>query len=116
MTSRIINTMKKRRPENTLLEVGERLTEVRNALNLTQVTLCDQINVAPNTYNQWEKGRSLLDPLAASRIAKLYGVTLDYLYIGDPSGLPLHLAQKILGPMSSPSDSDAVDDDAEKTG
>ncbi len=87
--------MDKRRPENTLAEVGGRLKKVRNALNLSQVDLCNQINVATNTYNQWEKGRSLLDPLAAVRFANIHGVTLDYLYRGNISGLPYHIVQSI---------------------
>lgn len=98
--------MEKRRPIDTLVEVGERLKKVREALNLSQINLCNQINVATNTYNQWEKGRVLLDPLAAVRFAKIHGVTLDYLYRGDFSGLPYYIVKSIEKGKSYPSRSE----------
>jgi len=41
------------------------------------------------------------DPAVMARLRYEYGVSLDWLYAGDPSGLPYHLAQKLLGETSS---------------
>jgi transcriptional regulator with XRE-family HTH domain len=51
--------------------------------------------IGRNTYNQWESGvgRPSLDQ--AKRLRKAFKYTLDWIYEGDRSGLPLQLATKI---------------------
>lgn len=77
-------------------EVGERLTATRHALELEAKALCEQIVVAQNTYSQWETGKNLPDMTAMVRLSKRYGITLDWIYQGDPKGLPHFLASKLL--------------------
>ena len=45
-----------------------------------------------NRYSQYETGTRTLTIDAAHRICDEYGVTLDWLYRGDRSKLPHHLA------------------------
>ncbi len=45
-----------------------------------------------NRYSQYETGTRPLTIDAAHRICDEYGVTLDWLYRGDRSRLPHHLA------------------------
>jgi transcriptional regulator with XRE-family HTH domain len=49
-------------------------------------------NLKPNRYCQYETGARLLTIDAAQRICDAYGVTLDWLFRGDRSMLPHHLA------------------------
>lgn len=83
------------RAKSTLVEVGQRLSAARRALGLSARAVCEAINIRPNTYSQWENGKALIDPMAATRLKERYGISLDYLYAGDLSGLPLSLGVKI---------------------
>jgi transcriptional regulator with XRE-family HTH domain len=49
-------------------------------------------NLKQNRYSQYESGARPLTIDAAHRICDEYGVTLDWLYRGDHSRLPHHLA------------------------
>jgi transcriptional regulator with XRE-family HTH domain len=49
-------------------------------------------NLKANRYSQYESGTRSLTIEAAQRICDGYGVTLDWLYRGDRSRLPYHLA------------------------
>jgi len=77
-------------------EVGARLAATRRALELDAKALCEQIVVAQNTYSQWENGKNLPDMTAMKRLAERHGVTLDWIYRGDPRGLPHFLASKLI--------------------
>jgi transcriptional regulator with XRE-family HTH domain len=46
----------------------------------------------PNRYSQYETGVRALTIDAALRICNEYGISLDWLYRGDRSSLPHHLA------------------------
>jgi transcriptional regulator with XRE-family HTH domain len=54
-------------------------------------------NLSQNRYNQYESGARRLTIDAAHKICDEYGVTLDWLYRGDRSRLPHHLAIDIAG-------------------
>lgn len=88
---------KPRSPETYLhAEVGERLALVREALGLRAIDICRELNVGENTYSQWESGRSRPNLDDAIRFCRRYGVTLDWLFLGDISGVNFSLAQNIL--------------------
>ena len=80
------------RPPDYMREVGHRLRLSRLALGMTAAALCRDIDVNRQTYSQWENGIRLLDVLAAIRLKKRHGVTLDWLYDGDWARLPARLA------------------------
>lgn len=44
----------------------------------------------------WEIGDRLPDPLAMARFCNTHGVSLDWIYRGDTSGLPSELRRLIL--------------------
>ena len=79
-----------------IIEVGDRLRAVREALELSQSDVARAIDVRANTYNQWEHGKRLIDPLVASRLCDQFGVTMDWIYRGNMSSLPQHLAAKLV--------------------
>lgn len=80
-----------RRPVEFVVASGERLKKVRNALGLTQVELCEKLDVKQNAYSAWENGKLLMDPYVASILATKFGVTLDYLYNGVEKDLSKEL-------------------------
>lgn len=56
-----------------------RLKEARKAKNLTQRRVADALNVTAATYNRYEKGVLSPDPIALSKLAEIFDVSVDYL-------------------------------------
>jgi transcriptional regulator with XRE-family HTH domain len=78
----------------SLEAIAERLRMTREALGVRkQKEFAERAQISPNTYNQWEKGRVYPDLQYAIRLCDEYGITLDWIYLGDPSGLPYHIAR-----------------------
>lgn len=96
--------MGKKNAERRQIEaIAGRLRAGQEALGLSQAEVCRQAGIAPNTYSQWlnAKGRPQLD--AALQLCDAFGYTLDWIYQGDPSGLPLRLATALAaGPVAPP--------------
>ena len=86
---------RQRRPQDYLEAVGRRLRVTRLALGATAAELCQEIDARPKAYSQWENGKRLFDVLAAVRLKERYGVTLDWIYGGDMSGLSGKLARQV---------------------
>lgn len=78
--------------------IALRLVQTRQALGLSQSELCRLSGIAPNTYNQWERsnGRPQLDK--ALMLCETFGLTLDWVYRGDRSGLPYDLMLRLSHP------------------
>lgn len=76
--------------------IGNRLQATRQALGLSQAEICRLTGIAPNTWNQWERGVGRPELDKAFELCKTLGVTLDWIYRGNPGGLPFDLAQKVL--------------------
>lgn len=75
--------------------IADRLRIGRKVLGLKSSELCELTGIARNTYSQWENGKGR-PPLDMARVLRRqFGFTLDWLYEGDPSGLPMKLAQAI---------------------
>jgi transcriptional regulator with XRE-family HTH domain len=75
--------------------ITARLIATREALNLSQRELCSLTGIDPPQYNNWEHGsRPGID--AAFTLCDTFGLTLDWIYRGDPSRLPMALAEKII--------------------
>ena len=81
-----------RRPPDYLQEVARRLRVTRLALGKQQIELCREIDATDKAWSQWENGSRLFDILVAIRLKRRYGITLEWLYDGDPSGLPARIA------------------------
>ena len=76
-------------------EVGARLRRVRLALGPNAAALAAEFGVTGPRWSHWENGRHLADVRIMVRLSRRYGVTLDYLYKGDESGLPRRLSDAI---------------------
>lgn len=75
--------------------VGRRLRLTRDVFGLGQSDFCRRAGIAQNAYSQFETGRRMLTLESAIRLHESYFLTLDWLYLGDASGLKLSLADSI---------------------
>ena len=80
----------------TSKNTGRRLLRTREALELSQAEFCRQIGVERNLYNPFEKGRRRITIDVAMKIRDRYGITLDWIYAGDPHALPSGLYHKLV--------------------
>ncbi len=84
------------RPLGYAEQVGRRLRAARGELGREAAEICRAINVQQNTYSQWESGKYLIPPHAARRLKDRYGISLDWLYAGDASGMPRSFSEKAI--------------------
>ena len=77
-------------------DVARRLKASRAALGIEDQQVFGQsAQLEQSLYNRFETGKRLLTLQAALKLCDTYGLTLDWIYRGDPSGLPYQLANKI---------------------
>ena len=78
--------------------VAQRLVQTRLALGLpTQRALADEIGIHSHQINVLERGHRRIAVGVALLIYKRFGVSLDWIYCGDPTGLPASLYNKLKG-------------------
>ena len=62
---------------------GEKLLKLRRARGWTQEELADRIDVTRQALSKWESDSALPDTKNVVALAKLFGVTTDYLLCED---------------------------------
>ena len=86
--------------------IGERLEKLRGLTPMNQKAFAAHIGVAPNTYNQWERGIQPPQLPFGIALCAVLGITLDYLYLGQMHGLPEATYARLTGlrqvPAASP--------------
>lgn len=75
--------------------IAKRLQMTRGALGVTAAQICRAIECKPNRWSQYESGERRITLAVAIRFCEVYGVSLDWIYRGDPSALPVRLHQKL---------------------
>lgn len=75
--------------------VGERLRLLRMALGKSPSEMADTLGIERTYWTRYEKGRQGLSDSVAALLCVRFGVTLDWLILGDWSKLPFELAEKI---------------------
>ena len=65
------------------MTLGQKIKKLRNDKGLTQKDLADQVHVTFQTVSKWEKDENEPDVSTLREIAKLFGVTVDYLINED---------------------------------
>lgn len=68
---------------NPRARVGGRLKKAREGLGLSQADVCRRAGVSANAYNQWEKGRRLVNVFDAMKLADSLDISLDWIYRGE---------------------------------
>ena len=65
------------------MEIGEKIRSLRLKLGLTQEELAEKIGVTRQALSKWEVNAALPDTKNVVALAKLFGVTADYLLCED---------------------------------
>jgi transcriptional regulator with XRE-family HTH domain len=78
------------------LEVALRLRHSRLALKLTQARLSAITGIRANAWNNAEKGKNRLGLDSGIMLCQATGLTLDWIFRGVRSGLPVTIAEALL--------------------
>ena len=78
-------------------DIARRLIAVREHFQRNQTDFAEDLNVAKNTLNGYEKAKRPLTIETARRIRDRYGISVDWLLFGDV-GQPSHDLVIKLGP------------------
>ena len=84
--------------------VARRLAAARKALGLSKAEFADMIGIDRSSYTKIENGVKPLLPPAAIVIFQLYGVDLNYIYLGQVGGLPSSLSSKVIDHLNNPTE------------
>ena len=79
----------------SIVEIGNRLREIREALLYTQTELSKRLSISLQTWNNYERGVSRIRIDEAYKVSRMTGATLDFIYMGRESTLPRALSEKL---------------------
>ena len=68
--------------------VAEKIAFLRKANKLTQAELAEKLNYSDKSVSKWERGEAMPDVEVLVAIARLFGVSLDYLVSADEVETP----------------------------
>ena len=80
------DTVARERTPEQLKAIGQRLKLAREALGISQREICELLDVRPTTWNHWETGRRMPDPVVMAEMAIFHRVSLDWIYSGQQLG------------------------------
>lgn len=70
------------------MQIGNRIASLRKKAGLTQEQLADAIGTSRQAVSKWESGKAQPDLDYAIRMGTHFGVSMDYLLLGQESGEP----------------------------
>jgi transcriptional regulator with XRE-family HTH domain len=81
--------------------IGARLVRTRKVFGMQQNEFAESAKIRRGTYTQWELGvrRPNLDD--AIKLVMTYRLTLDWIYLGIPTGLPPQIYTQLALPAKS---------------
>lgn len=68
-------------------KVGNTISKLRKKCGLTQQTLAQMLDVTDKAISRWENGLGYPDVTIFPRLADIFGVSIDYLMLGDKKGI-----------------------------
>ena len=75
---------------------AERMKTIRKAKGIkSQTAMAKLIGAEINQYNNWERGVAIMPVTFGIRFAAFTGASLDYIYLGDMSNMPMSLVQHL---------------------
>ena len=78
------------------LDVAQRLSTLRRVISgESQTAFAARIGVEVKRWNNFERGLPLSKEIAITLVRKIPGLTLDWLYLGVESGLPIALQREL---------------------
>lgn len=69
--------------------IGKTIAKLRTKLGLTQTALARKLNISSKTVSKWENGQGYPDVTAFPLLAGLFGVSIDYLMLGEKKGIAI---------------------------
>jgi transcriptional regulator with XRE-family HTH domain len=101
-----MNAMAPRPRDSFALEVGKRLRAARMAAGLSQTECAQRLGLpAAGNLSNWEHGIAMVPPAYAPKIFLLLRIDSNFLYLGDTSGIPRNLYDKLFPASGGPSQS-----------
>jgi transcriptional regulator with XRE-family HTH domain len=76
-------------------QIARRLQLSREAMGMKPADLCRRTGIRLTTYSKWENAEAKPSLNEAMILRRHFAYTLDWIYDGDPSGLPHALATRI---------------------
>jgi transcriptional regulator with XRE-family HTH domain len=84
------------RAGESMEEIGERIRDLRMAMGYTNASLFAKwVGWTPQQLSNYERGTKRPEVTMATTLCIKTGVTLDWIFRGERSGLPLHVAELI---------------------
>ncbi|GEN14722.1 hypothetical protein NCH01_11530 [Neoasaia chiangmaiensis] len=74
---------------------GHRLRRAIELLGMAFTEAAAIMGVSKGVLNHWMSGNHPIQPYALYRLSRARNVTFDYVFLGDWSGLPHHLASQL---------------------
>lgn len=81
--------------EDEVEAVAARLKAAREALGLSKREFAERADMGEQTYGPFENGIRPLSLIAAKKIRKAHGLTLEFMYFGKIEDLPHRIATKL---------------------
>lgn len=69
--------------------VGNTIAKLRRQNNMTQLALAEKLGVSDKAVSKWESGQGYPDITLFPMIAELFGVSIDYLMLGEEKGITI---------------------------
>lgn len=66
------------------IEVGNRLTELRKSMGLTQMEVAQKLGINRSSLTRYENGERIPKANELVELSQLYKVTVDYILLGLP--------------------------------
>lgn len=76
--------------------MATRLSQLRTVLNGNQAAVARLIGVGVNTWNRYEKAARDIDPYALAEFCKVFGVSGDWVLLGDLYSLPKEVIAQLV--------------------
>lgn len=77
------------------IEIAERLLRIRRVTGYTQVVFAKKLGMRQSTYSSYEAGLRKCSMEMACRIAREFGASLDYIFLGDERSLTIGQAEAL---------------------
>jgi transcriptional regulator with XRE-family HTH domain len=84
--------------------VGNRLRQLIDALGIKYAQAARDMEIPKNHLGNWMRGEAYPLPFEMYRFCRIRGVNMDWVFLGDPSGLPHRVAEQLMQLISKPAD------------
>ena len=67
--------------------IGNTIAKLRTKSGMTQIALAQRLNISSKTVSKWENGQGYPDITTFPLLSSLFGVSIDYLMMGEKKGI-----------------------------